>query len=84
MLSIVAKLSERLKENKVEFSQLKREKCERLGIEYEEPKDLVMDQIKKAGPEFEAELTTQLSHHVLGPLFEDYETTIALLRKDLE
>lgn len=56
--AILAKLSDRLKETKVGLSQLQREKSERLGIEYEEPMDLVMESIKKADPEVEAELTT--------------------------
>ena len=34
--------------------------------------------------EFDMELTNQLSHHVLGPLFENYEATIALLQKELD
>ena len=38
---LVSKLSEKLKEQQLEISQLKRENHERLGIEYVDPMDLV-------------------------------------------
>ena len=67
---------------------MKRENHERLGIEYEDPMDLVLAQANAAGdgmldPEFNLELTNQLSHHALGPLFDNYEATIALLEREL-
>ena len=42
-LSLVDKLSVKLREISFELNQLKKEKCEKLGLKYEEPADLVME-----------------------------------------
>ena len=85
---VVSKLSQKLKEHQLEMSKMKRENSERLGIDYEDPMDLVLSQANavKNGvhdSEYDIELTNQLSHHVLGPLFDNYEATISLLEREL-
>ena len=82
--NIVDKLSLKLRELSLETNQLKREKSEKLGIKYEEPADLVMEQQLRADPEKEELLHTQLSVHLLGPLIDGYEQQIAQLQKELK
>jgi hypothetical protein len=56
------KLSQKLKEHQLEMSQLKRENHKRIGLEYEDPMDLVVSQANAVrnglvDAEFEGELT---------------------------
>jgi len=66
---------------------LERERCERLNIAYEDPGDLVIEEqlnIQKTNKEHDESLSNQLSLHVIGPLIDDYEQTIALLSKEIK
>ena len=82
----VSKLSEKLKDIQLQYCQLKREKCERMGIEYEDPLDFSVPPKVEGDPalrEQDMELTNQLSLHVLGPLFQNYEALVAQLQKEV-
>lgn len=70
----------------MQYCQLKREKCERMGIEYEDPLDFSVPQHVEGDPalrERDMELTNQLSLHVLGPLFQSYEAMVAQLQTEV-
>ena len=66
---------------------LERERCERLNIPYEDLGDLVIEEqlnIQKTNKEHDESLSNQLSLHVIGPLIDNYEQTIALLSKEIK
>ena len=90
ILNIVFQLSNKLREKTTQCQTLQREKCERLGIEYEEPAEIIREDqlaLYKSGSAdqkiLEESLSNQLSFHVIGPLIESYEQTIALLQKEI-
>lgn len=41
-LDIVEKLNVKMREYQIELSSLKKQNCERIGVPYEEPMDLIM------------------------------------------
>ena len=79
-----------MKEYQLELAQLRKDKADKLGVHYEDPMELVMQAnqaLLKNDPtsvELQQELTNQLSVHSLGPLLDDYETTIAQLQQELQ
>lgn len=65
---------------------LERERCERLQIPYVDPAEIINEdqfylQKQRGGDEDKLEhaLSNQLSFHVIGPLIDSYEQTIASL-----
>lgn len=79
-------MNHKLKEYQVELSSLKRQNCERLGIPFEDDMDVVLKEseevmmmatTKAAKVEVDQELSSMLSLHILGPLIDSFEVTIA-------
>ena len=89
MRFLTSKLQSKLKEQYIELKQLKKEKCERHGLVFEDTDELVVEQqikLSRDDPNFadkDKELLMLLSSHTIGPLIENYERTIAQLQRDL-
>lgn len=85
-------MNNKLKEYQVELSRMKKQNCERLGIAFEDDMEVVlkeseeimiMSTTKAAKVEVDQELSSMLSLHILGPLFDSFEVTIAQQQRQI-
>ena len=85
MRFLLDKISQVLKTTQEELEELKREKCERLNLPYDDPalKIPQLNSIGQMDDETDELLVNQLSRHILSPLIMNYEEQIAYLRREL-